>query len=234
MPVESGGPVEFERVVPASGNLQVAGKQFWLGPARSGLTVTFWADTSVIHLLIAGARIKTVRSHLSVADLGRLAVRGGRVAGPAPLPAGDGAASEVDRVVNNSGLVGLGGHQVPAAEILGGRQVGIRIDGETLSFFDPSSRELLRVRPNPLTSEEVRRLRGPAAGWPAPASRHRARACAAAGQRGGHRHGLPAGRLPRPPLRRADRDRARLGHNDHRRAGRPGPGHPPDDRRPGP
>lgn len=38
--VQDGGPVEFERVVPASGNLQVAGKQFWLGPARSGLTVT--------------------------------------------------------------------------------------------------------------------------------------------------------------------------------------------------
>ncbi|MFD7380078.1 IS481 family transposase, partial [Streptomyces mirabilis] len=153
-------PVEFERVVPASGNLQVAGKQFWLGPARSGLTVTFWADTSVIHLLIAGARIKTVRSHLSVADLGRLAGRGGRAAGVAPLPADDGAAFEVDRVVNNSGLVGLGGRQVLAAEILGGRQVGIRIDVETLSFFDPSSRELLRVRPNPLSGEEVRRLRG--------------------------------------------------------------------------
>ncbi|MFR0358596.1 IS481 family transposase [Streptomyces sediminimaris] len=160
VPVESGGPVELERVVPASGNLQVAGKQFWLGPARSGLTVTFWADTQVIHLLIAGARIKTVRSHLSVADLGRLAARGGRPAGPAPLPGGDGAAFEVDRVVNNSGLVGLGGRQVLAAEILGGRQVGIRIDGETLSFFDLTSRELLRVRPNPLTSEEVRRLRG--------------------------------------------------------------------------
>ncbi|UYQ66458.1 IS481 family transposase [Streptomyces peucetius] len=158
--VDEGGPVEFERVVPASGNLQVAGKQFWLGPARSGLTVTFWADTSVIHLLIAGTRIKSVRSHLSVADLGQLAARGGRAAGPPPLPAGDGAAFEVDRVVNNSGLVGLGGHQVLAAKILGGRAVSIRIDDETLSFFDPSSRKLLRVRPNPLTSEEVSRLRG--------------------------------------------------------------------------
>ncbi|MET7607807.1 IS481 family transposase, partial [Streptomyces avermitilis] len=160
VPVEPGGPVEFERVVPASGNLQVAGKQFWLGPARSGLTVTFWADTSVIHLLVAGTRVKTVRSHLSVSDLAVLAARGGRAAGPAPLPAGDAAAFEVDRVVNNSGLVGLAGHQVLAAEILGGRQVGVRIDDETLSFFDPSSRELLRVRPSPLTSEEVRRLRG--------------------------------------------------------------------------
>jgi len=34
-----GGPVEFERIVPPSGNLQVSGKQFWLGPARCGLTV---------------------------------------------------------------------------------------------------------------------------------------------------------------------------------------------------
>jgi hypothetical protein len=34
------GAVEFERVVPASGNLAVAGKQFWLGPARAGITVT--------------------------------------------------------------------------------------------------------------------------------------------------------------------------------------------------
>jgi transposase InsO family protein len=171
VPVEAGGPVEFERVVPASGNLQVAGKQFWLGSARAGLTVTFWADPSVIHLLIAGTRIKTVRSHLSVADLGRLAARGGRAAGPSPLPTGDGVAFEVDRVVNNSGLVGLGGHQVLAAEILGGRQVGIRIDDETLSFFDPSSRELLRVRTNPLTSEEVRRLRGLRPAGPPPRPR---------------------------------------------------------------
>ncbi|WUO30105.1 IS481 family transposase [Streptomyces sp. NBC_00286] len=171
MPVEHGGPVEFERVVPASGNLQVAGKQFWLGPVRSGLTVTFWADTQVIHLLIAGARIKTVRSHLSVADLAQLAARGGRAAGPSPLPTGEGAAFEVDRTVNNSGLVSLAGRQVLAAEILGGRQVSIRIDEATLSFFDPSSRELLRVRPNPLGPGEVQRLRGLRPAGPPPRPR---------------------------------------------------------------
>jgi hypothetical protein len=37
----AGGPVEFERVVPASGNMQVAGKQFWLGPQRAGQTLRF-------------------------------------------------------------------------------------------------------------------------------------------------------------------------------------------------
>ncbi|MER6359223.1 IS481 family transposase [Streptomyces sp. NPDC001634] len=171
VPAEQGGPVEFERVVPPSGNLQVGGKQFWLGPARSGLTVTFWVDTQVIHLLIAGVRIKSVRSHLSVADLAQLAARGGRAAGPSPLPAGDGAAFEVDRSVNNHGLVGLGGRQVLAAEILGGRRVSIRIDEATLSFFDPSSRELLRVRPNPLTSDEVQRLHGLRPAGPPPRPR---------------------------------------------------------------
>lgn len=165
----AGGPVAFDRVVPPSGNLQVAGKQFWLGPARAGLTVTFWADTDVVHLLIAGARVKTVRSHLSVADLAALAARGGRRAGPPPLPsADDGGALEVDRVVNNCGLVSLAGKQLLAAEILGGRQVGVRIDAATLQFFDPATRELLRTRPNPLTHDQVRRLRGARPAGPPP------------------------------------------------------------------
>ena len=111
-----GGPVEFDRVVPPSGNLGVAGKQFWLGPARSGVTVTFWADTDVIHLSIAGTRIKTLRSHLSVTDLEALARTGGRPAGPSPLPlTPTGApipAVEVDRTVSAFGSVSLGQHAV--------------------------------------------------------------------------------------------------------------------------
>jgi hypothetical protein len=56
-------------------NLQVAGKQFWLGPTRSGVTVTYWADTDVIHLLIAGTRLKSLRPHLTVNDLARCSPR---------------------------------------------------------------------------------------------------------------------------------------------------------------
>jgi hypothetical protein len=48
----------------------VAGRQFWLGPALAGAVVTFWADTDVIHLSIAGVRVKSLRSHLSVNDPG--------------------------------------------------------------------------------------------------------------------------------------------------------------------
>jgi hypothetical protein len=99
------------------------------GPARSGVTVTFWAGTDVIHLTIAGARVKTVRSHLSTADLARLAADGARPAGPPPLPPAEpGTAIEVDRTVSKDGAVHLAGRYVLAAEILGGRRVTIRIE----------------------------------------------------------------------------------------------------------
>ncbi len=167
-----GGPVEFERVVPASGNLGVAGKQFWLGPVRAGVTITLWADHELIHLSVAGARIKTVRSHLSSNDLAALAAAGGRPAGASPLPPTepDGTALEIDRTVSRVGTVSLAGSWVLAAEILGGRRVTIRIEDATLMFFDPDTRELLRTRPNPLSYHQARKLRGarPAGSPPRP------------------------------------------------------------------
>ena len=67
--VWSGGPVEFDRVVPPSGNMIVCQRQFWMGTPRAGMVARIWADCDLIHVLIAGARVKTVRSHLSVNDL---------------------------------------------------------------------------------------------------------------------------------------------------------------------
>jgi transposase InsO family protein len=164
-----GGPVEFERVVPPSGNMQVAGRQFWLGPHRAGITVTFWADTQVIHLMTAGSRIKTVRSHLAPTDLARLAADGARPAGPAPLPpAQPGSAIEVERAASSIGHISLGGRQLLAAEALAGRLLGIRIDQHTLTYFDPATRELLRTRPNPLTWDQVQKLRGARRAGPPP------------------------------------------------------------------
>ena len=130
----------------------------------------FWADSDVIHLLIAGARIKTVRSHLSVNDLARLVAQGAVNAGPPPLPpAEDGDALEVDRTVSRHGDgVPRPGRQLLAAEILAGRQVGIRIEPAVLMFFDLDTRELLRTRPNPLTAEQTRRLRGARPAGPPP------------------------------------------------------------------
>jgi transposase InsO family protein len=168
--LRDGGPVEFDRVVPPSGNLQVAGKQFWLGPARAGTVIRFWADCDLIHLSAGGTRIKTLRSHLSPADLRRLAASGAVPAGPSPLPqhAADGRAVEVERPVSRGGLVSLGPRRLLAAEILGGQLVGIRIEPATLMFFDPATRVLLRTRPNPLTPAEAARLRGARPAGPPP------------------------------------------------------------------
>jgi transposase InsO family protein len=164
-----GGPVEFARPVPPSGNMEVLGKQFWLGTGRAGTMVTFWASTEVIHLSIAGARVKSVRSHLSAADLARLAAAGGRPAGPPPIPAAEpGSAIEVDRAVSKDGHVSLGGRYCIAAEILGGMLVSIRIEQNTLMFFDPATRVLLRTRPSPLTWDQARLLRGARPAGPPP------------------------------------------------------------------
>ncbi|MGA3541839.1 hypothetical protein ACK8GE_21405 [Micromonosporaceae bacterium DT194] len=152
--VESGRPVEFDRVVPPSGNLVVCQRQFWMGTHRAGMVARIWADCDLIHVLIAGIRIKTVRSHLSVNDLATLTRQGAVPAGPPPLPpVEDGDAIEVDRTVSRSGTVSLGQHIVLAAEILAGRRVGIRIEPATLMFYDPDTRELLRTRKNPLRPE---------------------------------------------------------------------------------
>ena len=131
--------------------------------------IRFWADCQLIHLSAGGARIKTLRSHLSVNDLARLAANGGVPAGPSPLPPiEDGQAVEAGRPVSRGGLVSLGRHRLLAAEILGGQLVGIRIEPATLMFYDPASRALLRTRPNPLTSAEVARLRGVRPAGPPP------------------------------------------------------------------
>lgn len=165
----AGGAIEFDRVVPPSGNLGVAGKQFWLGPHRAGVTVRFWADVDVIHLLVAGVPVKSLRSHLSVTDLRRLLEQGAVNAGPPPLPRAErGEAVEVDRVVSRHGSVSLASRAVVAAEILAGRQVGIRIEPDVLMFSDPTTRELLRTRPNPLTAAQIAGLRGARTAGPPP------------------------------------------------------------------
>jgi hypothetical protein len=70
--------------------------------------------------------------------------------------------------IASGGITSLGGKVVLAAEILAGRRGGIRIEPETLMFFDPETRELLRTRPNPLTPAQVARLRGNRPAGPPP------------------------------------------------------------------
>ena len=125
--------VEADREVPPSGNLQVGGQQVWLGPALADRKVTIWVDETSLHVLLDGARIKTLPSRLGVAELARLASAGARPAGPSPLLAGTATAIEIERTVNATGLVGLAGapgqRRLPAGRAAGHAADGRHPDG---------------------------------------------------------------------------------------------------------
>ncbi|HEX5597203.1 MAG TPA: integrase core domain-containing protein, partial [Micromonosporaceae bacterium] len=165
--------VEVTRIVPASGNLTVCGQQFWLSPTRAGLPVTLWADTTVIHLLIDGVRLKTVPSRLTPSHLRQLLADDGQPAGPPPITTGivqAGAPIEVERLVNATGLIGLAGRQHPVGYHFAGRRVTVRLDRGLMQITADGL--LLRSLPNPLAAAESARIRDarPAGPPPQPAS----------------------------------------------------------------
>ncbi len=151
--------VEMDRVVPASGNLQLGGQQVWLGPALSGRQVTLWADAMSLHVLLDGARIKTVPSRLGVTELARLAADGGRPAGPCPLPTGNTAVIEVDRTVNATGLVSLADQQIGVGSPLAGQRVTLRMEGPLMAVLGLDG-TLLRTLACPIPADRRSRLRG--------------------------------------------------------------------------
>ncbi|MFF3991677.1 IS481 family transposase [Streptomyces sp. NPDC001797] len=132
--------VEVDRVVPPSGNLAVAGQQFWFGPRHAGRAVTLWMDSTTVHVSLDGKRIKTVPSRLSTADLVRLRASGARAAGPAPAGRAPGRLAvrmpiEVARTVNASGVIGLAGQQITVGYPLAGQRVVLRLDGPLMQVI---------------------------------------------------------------------------------------------------
>jgi hypothetical protein len=143
------------------------------GPDRAGATVTFRADTTVVHLLTNGVRLKTVPSRLTIAHLHWLLDDGGRPASAPPIPTGvaqPGTAIEVDRLINAVGAVSLAGRQHPVGYHFAGRRVTVRIDRGLLQLVDNGT--LLRSLPNPLTPADSARIRDarPAGPPPQPAA----------------------------------------------------------------
>ena len=151
--------VEADRVVPPSGNLQVGGQQVWPGPALADRKVTIWVDETSLHVLLDGARVKTLPSRLGITELARLAADGARPAGPSPLPAGTGTVVEVERTVNACGLAGLAGAQFNVGYQLAGQRVTLRMDGTQMMVITGDG-ELARTMPCPVPAGDRYRLRG--------------------------------------------------------------------------
>ena len=151
--------LEADRIVPPSGNLWIGGQQVWLGPALAGRQIIIWVDESSLHVLLDGARLKTLPSRLGVTELARLAADGARPAGPSPLPTGNGTAIEVERMVNAVGLAGLAGVQVNVGFELAGQRVTLRMEGTQMTVISHDG-VLLRTLPCPVPQRERYRLRG--------------------------------------------------------------------------
>jgi len=166
------GAIEVDRVVPASGNLSLRGQQIWFGPALAGTAVTLRIDVNRLHVLIGGARHKTLPSKLSGRDLKALLASGdARRAGLWPDDLGPaqktGGAVEVDRTVNAVGYVGLGGDKVLIGWPFAGQRVTLRLDGRVLQVLD-EQRVLKATLPSPLPASACGRLQGGRPAGPPP------------------------------------------------------------------
>jgi hypothetical protein len=154
-PTGDPGPVELEVLVPASGNLQLVGRQLWAGRSLASQQVRIWADLRSIHLSATsdGRLLKTVPSRYSPDELALLHGHPtARPAGPAPAAAAalaGAAVVEVDRVVNGCGLLGIGGRQLGVGLLWAGRKVTVRVtptllqvvcDGRVVRRWRPRSR----------------------------------------------------------------------------------------------
>jgi transposase InsO family protein len=157
------GPLELEVVVPACGNLGVAGRQLWLGRRHAGQQVHLWIDHRVIHLSVDGQLVKTVASRFTPGEVGRLHQLGARPAGPPPatIPAGGmriPEAVECDRLVNAAGLIGLGGRQFSVGQQHAGQRVTVRLDAQLAHVLLDGM--LIKTMPSPVPASALAHLQG--------------------------------------------------------------------------
>jgi transposase InsO family protein len=163
------GAVEFEVLVPASGLLNPlpGGQRIRLSPAAAfaGRTVTVWADERSLHVLLDGHLVRTIASRLTLTDLEQLTFQGARRAGPPPavaaLPGGPlppAATVEVDRSVDQNGVVDVGGQALKVGTHLAGRRVTLRLDGHLVHVIDQGV--LAKTLPSPVPAPQRARLRG--------------------------------------------------------------------------
>jgi transposase InsO family protein len=157
------GPLELQLIVPACGNLGLAGRQLWLGRRHAGKQVRLWIDHQVIHVSADGHLLRTVASRFTPAELPRLRQLGARPAGPPPATAplealGVPDAVECDRLVNAAGLIGLGGRQVSVGQQHASQQITIRLDAQLAHVILDGV--LVKTLPSPLPASGLAHLQG--------------------------------------------------------------------------
>jgi hypothetical protein len=163
----SAGAVEFDTVIAGTGLLSVLPRiqRIRMGSQHAGQLAHVWADEHSVHILVSGALVKTAASNLAPADLSELRLRGARPAGPPPaaaaarngrLPAG--AVIELDRNVDSSGILMLGGTRLALGMNFARQRVTLPLDGHLLHVIRDGT--LAKTLPSPPDLTQRGRLRG--------------------------------------------------------------------------
>ncbi|MEU6410324.1 IS481 family transposase [Microbispora sp. NPDC046933] len=166
--------VEFDRLVPASGNMTACGRQIWLGRQRAGQQVTVWVSATTMHVFSGQELLKTHPVLLTEGDLAQLIGQGGRFGRPSPataLPPGPlpaDAVVEIDRQVTGSGCVNVAGKLIGVGLPLAGKRATLRIDASLMQVIIDGT--LVKTLPSPITGPQRRRLRGARLAGLAPAA----------------------------------------------------------------
>ena len=134
--------------------------------------MSFWIDTTTVHLSIGGWRIKTVPSRLSCVGLARLRNAGARPAGPppagpAPGPLAATSCVEVQRLVNAAGIITLGNQAIQAGVPMAGQRARIRLDGQVMHVITQDG-VLWRSLPCPIPPGQRHKLQGVRLAGPEP------------------------------------------------------------------
>ena len=134
--------------------------------------MSFWIDTTTVHLSIGGWRIKTVPSRLSSVDLARLRNAGARPAGPppagpAPGPLAATSCVEVQRLVNAAGIITLGNQAIQVGSPMAGQRARIRLDGQVMHVITQDG-VLWRSLPCPIPPGQRHKLQGVRLAGPEP------------------------------------------------------------------
>ena len=161
--------IKLEKIVPPSGNMMIARQQIWLGPARAGQPVTFWANTSTIQVIYAETKIKAMPSRLSIDDLRTLLDGDATQVDALPITTGPikpGQPIETDHLVNATGYIGLANRSIGIRSQFAGQRLTIRLDSTVLHLINDG--QLLRSLPSPLGAADLTHIQATRPAGPTP------------------------------------------------------------------
>jgi transposase InsO family protein len=141
-PAGPGVPVEVDRTVNAVGVVGLGGKPCYVGSHLAVQRVTLRLDGEVIHVAVDGILVRTVASPISAERVLRL--RGGHIAGPAPMVAT--GPITVQRTVSHRGTIAVAGQRMQVGMSYARRVVTVEVHERVLRVVDENG-EPLTVAP---------------------------------------------------------------------------------------